>query len=450
MSVETPARPVRSPRNLPLHRLLPMVVRAPLEGLADVARDAGGEIVRLDVGPFRPYLLSHPDHLQHALRGDWTSYLRKGMFWKPVERLLGDSVIADGPGWAASRKVLQPLFTARYVASLTADMAATIDEGLDELTPGVPFDAMDTMNRIATRAVISVLFGDRISPREAEVLGPAYTTANTSMGFRIALPFVPERVPLPGDKRFMGARQVIDDVIYPLIRQARKERSDGPDIISALVRARDGEGRELTDRKLRDDLASIYGAATETTAVALTWLWPILHEHPDVAARLYEEIDEVTGDGPVDADTLPKLRYLTMVLREALRLYPAGWAMPRLVTRTHELGGVTIKAGSQVLISPYVTHRLDEFWPDPLTFDPERFAPGREDRPHRYAYLPFGAGPHLCLGQHLFHIEAPLLVAGLLKRFRPELVTEGPFPVQPAGTLRSRKKIEMILRPVTT
>nr|WP_083976865.1 cytochrome P450 [Herbidospora sakaeratensis] len=449
MSVETPARPARPPRNLPLRRLLPMVVKAPLEGLTDVARAARGEIVRLDVGPFRPYLLSHPDHLQHALRADWTSYLRKGMFWKPVERLLGDSVIGDGPGWAASRKVLQPLFTARYVASLTDDMAATIDRGLDELTPDVPIDAMEEMNRIVTRAVVSVFFGDRISPREAEVLGAAYTTANTALPFRIALPFVPDRVPLPGDRRFMEARQTIDDVIYPLIRQARKERSDGPDIISALVRARDDEGRELTELNLRDDLASIYGAATETAAVALTWLWPILHDHPDVAARLYAEIDEVTGDGPVGADTLPRLRYLDTVLRETMRLYPAGWAMPRMVTRTHEIGGVTLKAGSQVLISPYITHRLDEFWPDPLTFDPTRFEGDREKR-HRYSYLPFGAGPHLCLGQHLFFIEAPLLIAGLLKRFRPELVTEAPFPVQPAGTLRSRKKIEMILRRVTT
>ncbi|GAB1820976.1 cytochrome P450 [Herbidospora sp. RD11066] len=448
MSVETPARPTRPQRNLPLHRLLPMVVRAPLEGLADVARDARGEIVRLDVGPFRPYLLSHPDHLQHALRGDWTSYLRQGMFWKPVGRLLGDSVISEGPGWAASRAVLQPLFTARHIGSLTADMAATVDEGLDELTPNVPIDAMEELNRILTRAVISVLFGDRISPREAEVLQPAYAVANVSLGFRIALPFVPDRVPLPGDKRFLAAKQTIDDVIYPLIRQARKERSDGPDVISALVRARDDEGRELTDLKLRDDLVSIYGAAAETTAAALNWLWPLLHEHPDVAAKLYAEIDEVTGDGPVDAETLPKLRYLNMVLREMLRLYPAGWAMPRTVTRTHEIGGVTIRAGAQALISPYITHRLDEFWPDPLTFDPERFAPGRDDRRHRYSYVPFGAGPHNCFGQHLFHIEAPLLVAGLLKRFRPELVTEGPFPVQPAGTLRSRKKIEMILRPV--
>ncbi|WP_061299540.1 cytochrome P450 [Herbidospora cretacea] len=448
MSVETSARPARPQRNLPLRRLLPMVVRAPLEGLAEVAREARGEIVRLDVGPFRPYLLSHPDHLQQALRGDWTSYLRKGMFWKPIERLLGDSVIGEGPGWADSRKVLQPLFTSRYVSSLTADMAATIDEGLDELTPGVTIDAMEEMNRIVTRAVISVLFGDRISPRDAEVLGPAYATANTSFGFRIALPFVPDRVPLPGDRKFMGARQVIDDVIYPLIRQARTEKSDGPDIISALVRARDGEGRELTDVKLRDDLASIYGAAAETTAVALTWLWPILHDHPEVAAKLYAEIDEVTGDGPVDARTLPKLRYLTMVLREMLRLYPSGWAMPRMVVRTREIGGVTIRAGSQVLISPYVTHRLDDFWPDPLAFRPERFDPHTEQRRSRYVYLPFGAGPHQCLGQHLFYIEAPLLIAGLLKRFRPELVTEGPFPVQPAGTLRSRKKIEMILRPV--
>ncbi|WP_214107967.1 cytochrome P450 [Acrocarpospora catenulata] len=427
-------------------------MRDPVNGLAEIGMASGGEIVRLDLGLFRPYLISHPDHVQHVMKGNWSNYRREGMFWKPLERLLGNSILGDGPGWESSRKILQPLFTARYVTALSEDLADTINEGFEALRPheksGEPIDTAAEMGRVVNKAVIKVLFGSRISDTDADRVAPAYSTAATSFAFRMLFPSAPYSIRVPGDRRFLDSIKTIDEVMFPVIEQARRERSEGKDIVSALCQSRDEKGAEIGTQQMRDDLVSIYGAASETTGMALTWLWPVLAENPEVEAKLREEIDRVVGRGPVRPAHLPDLTYTKMVLQELLRLYPSGWMLPRMVAETEELGGVRLKAGSQVLISPYATHRLAEFWERPLVFDPERFSPENQERRHRWAYFPFNGGPHVCLGQHLFYIEAPLMVAALMSRYRPVLVNPGTFKPLPAPSVRPGRTVEMALLPL--
>nr|UYP65655.1 SpgP [Streptosporangium sp.] len=452
MAIDTGSGTVRRGGRIPVHRALPRFVRDPVNALADAGRRAGGQVVRLNLGPFRPYLVSHPDHVQQVLKGNWTNYQREGMFWRPLQRILGASILGEGTPWESSRKILQPLFTARYVASLAEEMARTIAARIEELDEyaeaGRPIDAAEEMAGIVNQAVIRVLFGDKISRADGERLAPAYDTAAVSINFRLLMPFMPYSVRVPGDRAFMEAVRVVDEVVFPVIEKARANPDDASDVISALCRARGEDGQEIGDRQIRDDLVSVYGAASESTAMTLTWLWSLLDEHPEVAARLHAEIDEVVGEGPAVPEHVPRLRYTKMVLEELLRLYPAGWIFPRMAMEDAELGGVRIRAGSQVLISPYATHRLDEFWDRPLEFDPERFAPEKQERRHRYAYFPFGGGPHQCLGRHLFYVEAPLLVASILSRFRPRVVDPGPLTPSPAASLRPKEKIELELRPV--
>ena len=442
-------------------RLLPELARDPANGLADRAVRAGGAVVRLGMGPFRPYLISHPDHVQHVLRGNPANYSRKGMFWRPLNRLLGDGILGDGPSWESSRKILQSLFTARYVDSLAGAIARSVDERVGELAKqagaGATLDAAHEMAAIVNQSVVRVLFGERITRHDSERLITAYHAADAAVTFRLLMPFLPYGVRMPGDRVFMNAVATIDDVVFPVIRQARERVSGegrngdagtgGDDLVSALCRARDGSG-PADDLRIRDDLVSVYAAASETTATTLTWLWPMLDAHPDVAARLYDEIERVVGPGPALPSHVPKLRYTAMVLKEVMRLYPAGWLFPRMASGDDTIGGVRIKAGSMVLISPYATHRLESFWDGPLRFDPERFAPEAGHRRHRYAYFPFGGGPHQCIGQHLFSMDAPLMVAAIISRFRPELLSRGPFTPAPTALLRPRGTVELRLRPV--
>ena len=287
----------RQARTLPFYRAIPGLARDPVNALADLARGAGGDVVRLELGAFRLYLVTHPDHVQHVLRGNWGNYRREGMFWRPLARLLGSGVLGEGSGWEASRKTLQPLFTARYIASVAEEMAATIDLAVRDLEPrardGRTLDAAREIGRITDQAVIRVLFGDKISREEGERLAPAFETAATSITPRLMLPFLPYSVRAPGDRAFMTAVTTIDEVVYPLIHRARSHPDDGADLVSALCRSRGPGGEPIGDRRIRDDLVSVFGAASETTAMALTWLWPLLDAHPEVEGELRAEIGRV-------------------------------------------------------------------------------------------------------------------------------------------------------------
>ncbi|MEW1838366.1 cytochrome P450 [Nonomuraea angiospora] len=444
------------PEVVPFYRAIPRLVRNPVTELARMGTDAAGRVVRLDLGPFRPYLISHPDHVQQVLKTDWTNFVRAGMFWQPLQRLIGQSIMGEGEAWASARKILQPLFTARYTASLAEDMADIIAERIVELDDyaltGRPIDVEHQMTSIVNQAVINLLFGGRITRDTAERLAPEFATCASSIGFRMLFPSVPYSIRVPGDRAFLRATRKIHEIINPLIERAQRENTastESKEVVSALLAARREQGGSADLQQIRDDLVNIYGAASENTAMSLMWLWAVLHDHPEVNARLREEIDRVVGGGPVRPSHVAEMPYVRMVLQEVVRVYPSAWVVPRQTVADTEIGGVPIKAGSQVLISPYATHRLEEFWPRPTEFDPERWAGEKAGSRHRYSFIPFGAGPHVCLGQHLFYIEASLLIANLFTRYRPAL----PFPqkltpVLGGATLRPKEKLLLQLHPI--
>jgi cytochrome P450 len=240
--------------------------------------------------------------------------------------------------------------------------------------------------------------------------------------------------------------------MYPLVRESRRltaddAASDSDDLVTLLCRARDEHGDGLDDRQVRDDVVGIFVAGTETSAMALTWLWAALDTYPEVAAGVRDEVERVVGSQPLAAAHVAQLSYTRMVLREVLRLHPVAWIIPRTAKEPDEIGGVAVDAGATVLVSPYLTHRMEGIWPRPHVFDPHRFAPGDDEARHRYSYVPFGAGAHHCIGSHFFTAEATLIVAAMLSRYRT--VLDGPPPtIQPAATLRPRHRADMLLTPI--
>ncbi|MFD0904120.1 cytochrome P450 [Actinomadura sediminis] len=436
----------------PLHRTLSGFVRDPLEQLEKIGAEGDGRLVRLDLGASRPYLATHPDHVQQVLRRESENFQRDGVFWRPLRDLMGDSILAEGAEWEHSKRVLQPVFTTRNVNRLTGLMAEAINDAVDKLhepaREGRPIDVMPEMGRIVNETVIKVLFGDKISPREANLMIPTFDQVATSITFRFLLPFVPRAIPMPGDKKFKTAVQIMDDTLYELVDRYRDDPGEGSDIFTALCEARMAEGSGLDDEWVRNNLLAMFATSTETTTLALTWLWPLLHDHPEVEERLFREIDEVVGGERVRPEHLSDLPYVAQVVQELLRLYPVGWMFPRMATRPTNLGGVDIKPGDAVLISPFLTHRLASVWDRPLEFDPDRFTPENARKHHRYAYFPFGGGPHQCIGRHVFNVEARMILAALLSRFRPRLSEAVPAMPRIGATLRPRQPIEMNLTPV--
>jgi cytochrome P450 len=441
------ARPIR------VHRALPSLVRDPLTALVDFGTQADGEVVRLNVGSFRPYLVTNPVHVQHILRDKAANYERAGdgLFWRPIRRLFGEGILGEGQIWGASRRILQPLFTAKRVEAMVDGMATAIGAAVDELSQpcqeGRSIDLGGELTRIVCQAMMRVLFADKISLSDAMRVVAAQDTIATAVLPRIAVPFAPLSLPMPGDRAFRNAVQIVDEVLLPVVREARRRRDDGDDVISTLCRARTDDGRELDERQVRNDTVAMFAATTETTINLLTWLFPHLHARPEVATRLQDEVDRVVGNDQVGPQHLPELRYTKMVLDELLRLYPIGWLIPRRAMAADVVGGVRVDAGATIMISPFITQRLTAYWDRPELFDPERFSPENVRRRHRYAHFPFGGGPHQCLGMYLFYLEAQLIVATLLTRFRVRPHDPAVPAPRLAASLRPRDKVEVTLLP---
>jgi cytochrome P450 len=453
MSSQVNTDAVRKVLNFPLYRSLPRLIKDPLKELERMGKAAEGEIFQLDLGASRPWVVTHPDHVQQVLRREAQNYLREGIFWRPLRTLMGDSILAERGEWEFSKRVLQPVFTTRNVHAITDQMAAAVNAAVEPLgaaaAAGRPIRVLPEMSRIVNETVIKVLFGDKISTTEAELLIPAMDEVATAIACRFLLPFMPRVIPLPGDRAFKKAVQVMDDTLFGLVTRYREEPGSGHDIFTALCRARTPDGRGLPDQWIRDNLLAMFATSTETTTVALTWLWPLLAAHPRVAERLYEEIGRVVGDDRVvRPEHLRDLEYVKRVVQELLRLFPVGWLFPRIAIRPGAIGGVPIKAGQTLLISPFLTHRLASVWDRPLEFDPDRFAPERIEGRHRYAYFPFGGGPHQCIGRHVFNVEAYLILASILSRFRPVSVPLDAVGPRIGATLRPNRDIEMVLTPV--
>lgn len=442
---------VGRPTKVPLRRMLPALVRDPAQALIAAGERTGGAVARLNLGSFRPYLVTHPEHVQHVLRERPENYERAGdgLFWRPVKRLFGEGILGEGQIWSASRRMLQPMFTAKRVESMIDGMAGAISDAVDEIgTPSPTGHAVDIgveQSRIVCRAIMKVLFADKISVPDAMRVVNAQDRIASAVIPRIVVPFAPLSLPMPGDRTFRRAVQVVDDVLVPIVRESRATAEHGDDIISTLWRARTDDGRQLDEQQVRNDTVAMFAATTETTINVLTWLWPHLDEHPEVAERLYEEIGRVVGNEPVRREHLGELRYTRMVLDELLRLYPIGWLIPRRAVAADVVGGVRIEAGATVVASPLITQRMSAFWDRPDEFDPERFRPEQVRTRHRYAHFPFGGGPHQCLGMYLFYLEAQLIVATMLSRYRFQLHQPGVPGLRLAAALRPRRRVELTL-----
>ncbi|MET8912667.1 cytochrome P450 [Micromonospora sp. NPDC004551] len=439
-------------RQVPLRHALPRLARDPLGALVHYANEGNGEIVQLNLGTFRPYLVTHPEHLQQILR-DRTTYIRDGnsMLWRSVRRAVGDAIlVTEGAQWESSRDTLQPLFTAKRAETLVDRMAVAIAEAVDAFDAparaGQAVDAMTLMSQVVCQATTRVLFGRKIPLSDALQIYAHLGTITRTMVPRLLAPGMPYWVPLPGDRAFRAAVQGIGALVLPIIRKERMNPSDGDDIIATLCRPR-ADGSQASEESVRSDLVAMFSTATETTIGVLSWLWPVLEKHPDVAERLYAEVDEVVGvRGTVQRTHIPQLRYSRMVLDEMLRLWPAGWTIPRTAVGEQVLGGVRIESGATILVSPFATQRMAAFWDSPDVFDPQRFAPDKPKRQYRYSYFPFGGGPHQCIGQYLFLLEAPIIMATLLSRFRFRLGQPADLTPRIGASLRPRSSTLTLLR----
>ena len=415
--------------------------------LADATAEFG-DAVRLTMGPKTIYFFNHPDHAKQVLADNAANY-HKGMGLAEARRVLGDGLLtSEGDVWRQQRRAVQPAFRRERIAAfagVVADEADALLGRLDSHAGRGPVDIVDEMTRLTIGVLGRTLFDADLTP--LRMLGPAFEAAQDQAMFElVTLGAVPLWLPLPRNLRFRAARRQLERAVLSLVA-GRDGATAGSDVISLLLAAcRDQPDARLRWRRLRDELITILLAGHETTASTLSWTWYLLARHPEAAAIMSSEAAGVLGDRPPEHADLTRLPYTTMVIQEAMRLYPPVWGLPRKALRPDEIGGYQVPAGADVMISPYTLHRHPGFWADPGQFRPERFEPSAPGPAHRYAYIPFGAGPRVCVGSHLGMMEATLVAAMVARRFRFELAPGAdPFP-EAMLSLRVRGGLPVLVR----
>lgn len=432
---------------------LPGLMRKLWTDRLSLLEDAAGEfgdVVRFSMGPKTIYFFNHPDHAKYVLADNPANY-RKGMgLAEARKRLLGDGLLtSEGDLWRHQRRTIQPAFRRERIAGfadVVAEEAAALVDRLQERADGEPVDVVAEMTRVTIGVLGQTLFDMDLSP--LSFLGGAFEVAQDQAMFEmVTLGALPLWLPLPRHRRFRAARRQLDDAVRVLLTRHEQEASHaGSDVISLLSRAYEAEG-ERRRYRLRDELVTILLAGHETTASTLSWTWSLLARHPEAARAMHEEAVEVLGDRVPRYEDVGRLSYTSMVIQEAMRLYPPVWGLPRKALGPDEIGGYRIPAGADVMICPYTLHRHPGFWESPGQFRPQRFEPAAAGNRHRYAYIPFGAGPRVCVGSHLGMLEATLTAATVARRFRLEL-TDGADPLpEPMLSLRVRNGLPMRVRP---
>ncbi|MCK8504008.1 cytochrome P450 [Myxococcus fulvus] len=378
-----------------------------------------GDVVRFDTGASATYMVSHPDQIRYFLTENAPNYSKQELSEDPF---LGNGLfVSEGNYWRRQRRLVQPSFHRDRLAGLLAGMVDLVQRTLTAWEADAtarPFDMAAQMGSLSLRMTTRALYSEEPDAAAAAAVGRMMWIMNDRGTFMSRLLRL-ERLPIYKKKwaDFFGTLRMLNVKAKEVIAQ-RKAGGPQDDIMAMLVAAKDRDtGESMTDKELRDEFMNLF-SGHEGPGVALSWAWHLLSRHPDIEARLASECAAVLGGRAPTLEDLPRLRYATQVFEETLRLYPPAWRLLRTAKDADTLGGYTVEPGASVLAVPYIFHRHPEFWPRPDVFDPERFTPEQKAARHKFAYLPFGAGQHICIGNNLALMFGALVLAMVSQRYR--------------------------------
>jgi cytochrome P450 len=393
----------------------------------------GAEIPRIgraSFGRINVVLINTPELVPEVLieRAD---DFQKGPVLRTFSRpLLGDGLLnSEGEQHRERRKLVAPAFAHQRVSKYAAVMSEHAQAAQASWHDGERIDAARDMMRLTLGIVGRTLFDVDLLDR-ADTLGGDITTLQAWVIRQMRLPF---RLPvgLPGMRAPVAALARLNDTIYRLIHERRASGLDKGDLLSMLLLSQDEEtGMHLTDEQVRDEAMTLFVAGHETTAQAMAWSWYLLAQHPGHFERLRNE----------------GMAYGLRVMKESMRLYPPAFVMARSALRDTSIGGFQVRKDEVVLIAPWLLHRDPRLFADPLRFEPDRFLPEREAALPRFAYMPFGGGKRICIGNQFALMEGQIILSTIAAHVSMELVSGNPIALQPFITLRPKGGVNVRIR----
>ena len=409
--------------------------------------DSYGDVVRFDLGPRETYLLTNPADIERVLVSDADRYRKPQFGDDAMDTLLGNGLLmSEGETWQRQRRLANPSFHNRRIGALAGTMVDHTESQLADWSDGDVVDIQLEVARLTVKIIVSAMFGADITDEEVKTVQEKLEPLGARFEPDPRRFLIPNWVPTRENREFDAAVDTLESVIDGIVERRRGTERDpsvdpagpegvavrGPagdgdgdlpmDLLSVLLRARDRG--EQTDENLRDELVTMLLAGHDTTALALTYAFYLLSNHPEARERVAGEADAAVSSGPLTADAVRDMEYTERVLNESMRLYPPVYTLFREPKLDVKLGGYRIPEGSALMVSQWVIHRSERWYDDPEAFDPDRWTSERRSQRPRFAFFPFGGGPRHCIGKAFSLLEAKIILATVCSRF--DLDYEGP------------------------
>jgi cytochrome P450 len=446
--------PIPAPRKAPLNllSLLGVLLDNPLEAWTEAHFEQ--TVVRDRLFFMPAVVVSEPDAIQHVLLDNAANYRKDDLLLRILSSGLKDGLLTvEGERWRRQRRAVAPMFARKTIYDFAPAVKAAIDELVArwrEVSEGGVIDVAEDITRLTLDVLQRTIFSNGLE-RGTDEFRESMRTYFDSIG-RID-PFdvlgLPDVLPRPTRRSERSAVQFFNSAVDSIIEERRRVAAEGRpsfqhDLLTLLLEAASAHAEHpLSEAELRANVITFIAAGHETTANALIWSLLLLSKSEEWAARVAAEAK--LGTGKTGDDPCGNLVITRAVIEEALRLYPPIAAISRVAIGPDEIAGESIRAGTMVIVAPYVVHRHRRLWDRPDVFDPGRFLGAAREHIHRYAYLPFGAGPRICIGQAFALQEASLALAAIAGNFRLSLAPG--FEVEPLLriTLRPRDGMRMVV-----
>lgn len=412
----------------------------PLTFLANATQEYG-DIICLNDNSNKIYMINHPDYIKHVLQDNYRNYVKTEDTLKLV---VGDGLfVSEGEYWLRHRRIMQPSFHRQHLAKLfpiMRDTTATFLEGWQsKVKYNHPINVLAEMKELLINFSAKTMFS--VAIEDTNLLANAI---NTSIEY--IDDYSEDDLDTFSEKKlnFEKSLATLNKIIYQIINERRDSKKDEGDLLSMLLQAKDEEtGEGLSDKELRDEIVAIWLGSLNTSAVVLTWIFYIFSTYPNIENHVRIELAQMLNNHPLTLEDLPKLRYTRMVIDETLRLYPPAWLFFRRSVVTDTIGGYNIPANSIIYISPYLMHRHPSFWKQPEIFDPERFSAERSSNYKSFSYLPFGGGPHQCIGNNFALMSIPVILTIVMQSYNLTWANE--TPIKPQATILLQPQSELIM-----
>lgn len=391
-----------------------------------------GPAVRIAVGPKTMTVVNSPD-LIHKMLTSQADEFTKGVLFEKLKLFGNDALpVAEGKPHLSRRRMMQPAFHRQQIEGYVNTMRASVEPYVAGWDGGTPLDMKTEMQLMAQSVVMSALFSSTPRGEPAHTLLHSVDTVFRTALKRAVVPVsVLERLPTRGNRRAEAAGTALRTAVAGIIAEHRARPDAYDDIVSLLLTARDDTGATLADDEILSEAVALLAAGSETTAVVLAWLFHELGRDPHMERLLHEEVDSVLAEGPLTAERVTRLVHTRRLISETLRLYSPAWLVTRQAISDVGLGEFTLPAGSDVIWSPYTLHRDPDLYPDPLRFDPDRWLPERP-QPPKGAFIPFGSGKRMCIGDAFAWTELTVITALIASRWR---LRPTPGTVRPVGAI---------------